>query len=250
MLCLLTASVCRGRKLTDANNDKFSRFHGSNSDQDNQPPIVDIILSHGGAVAADKEGFFYLCALQGTITPDSGQEVRDALCHSGPERIIVRLEDHPLCASIQRGFNKDEEAAHVDVFPLAITGDTASPPHAQGTVFNTKVSQYIDTFGVKDLLLPFVDFRFQVKDATNSLVSRGFVNATLIVYTGVYPRHMAAGWNRDDISGERISDLHARIVESCIPCVKVTTLILNTLYCKRSGPDSRIWIKDSEAVPK
>src|SRR4051812_39724198 len=72
--CLLFVAV--SGPLADAEDYEFSRAKGCYANQANQPAIVEIVLCHGGAVAADKICFLRLISQQRPILKFIQQEVR------------------------------------------------------------------------------------------------------------------------------------------------------------------------------
>src|SRR6266436_1065165 len=78
--------------LLNPEDHKFRRLYGSDADQTDQSPVVDIVLSHRGAVAFHEERLVGFCPLQGTTSPGGGQEIRDCLPNACPERLVVGFE--------------------------------------------------------------------------------------------------------------------------------------------------------------
>src|SRR5258708_8838580 len=65
-----------------------------------------------------------------TLAPEPGQERADVAAGLGPQLGIVRLEDHPLGAHLDRLLDDVEQAAHVDVAPGSIAAQCPGAPHA------------------------------------------------------------------------------------------------------------------------
>src|SRR5687768_4086963 len=128
----LVIRVCRPQ--ADTYNDKLGGFDRCNANHNDQPATIDVSLRHRGTVALDEVGFFYLRPFERAVAPDEGQEVRDRTAHPRPERFRIRLEYHPLQTAINRGFDEDQQAAHIDILPVGIAGDTASAIDANAAV--------------------------------------------------------------------------------------------------------------------
>src|SRR5260370_13340630 len=152
---LLSCRTRRGSVLTDTDNHKFGGLDRGNTNADDESPITDIILRHRAVTDSDEEGFLRFCPHQCSITPDAGEDIGDTLCHPIPKWLGIGLEDYPLCALIERRLDKDEEAAHIHVFPLSITGDTACAPDAQATPLMTEIAQDVNVVGkrIENVLL-------------------------------------------------------------------------------------------------
>ena len=73
--------------------------------------------AHGRAVADDVEGLVGGRALQRADPPLGDQEAADRLPDPRPQRLVVRLEDHPLRGLVDRLLDHEEQATHADVAP-------------------------------------------------------------------------------------------------------------------------------------
>src|SRR5213082_3134058 len=63
------------RPLADAEDHELGRVHGGHADQADQPAVVQVVLRHGGAVAAHEEGTVGLLAHQRAVLPLHQEEV-------------------------------------------------------------------------------------------------------------------------------------------------------------------------------
>ena len=152
---------------------------------------------------------------------------------------------------IQRCLNKDEEAAHIDIFPLGVSGDAASAPDAQAASLVTEIAQHVDVVGerIENVLFPLVNGQIQIGDAKNHLVGRGLVNASLNISPRVYASHVTAWWDYDRTSRRTgkigITDDHSWEVQRGIVSIIELTLIYDVVKRRCC---SILWVKDGEAV--
>src|SRR5262245_47863969 len=65
------------RPLADAEDHELRRLHRRYADQADHPPVVQVVLGHRGAVAADEVGLLRLLAQQRPVLPLHQQEVLD-----------------------------------------------------------------------------------------------------------------------------------------------------------------------------
>src|SRR4051794_34532959 len=96
-----SAAAVRG-PLADAEDDELRRADGGDADQADEPTVVEVVLRHGGAVAADEERLLGLVTEQRTVLPLRVQEVVDRPAHVVPEQFAIGLEDSPLRAAVDR----------------------------------------------------------------------------------------------------------------------------------------------------
>ncbi len=107
-----------GGPLADAEDDEFGGLDGGDADVANEAAVVEIVLGHGGAIAADEEGLVRRGPEEASRLPFVGKEVRDSVADARPERVAVGLEDDPLRAFVDGAFDGKKVAAEVDVFPI------------------------------------------------------------------------------------------------------------------------------------
>src|ERR1700730_9610720 len=93
---LWNASV--GGPLTDAENDEFRGIGRRHTDQADQPPVIEVVLRHGRAIAADKVCLLGLAAQQCARFPYDQQEIFDGMANVGPKALVVGLKHRPLGA--------------------------------------------------------------------------------------------------------------------------------------------------------
>ena len=116
--------------LADLENDELGGLDQCDADEADEAALVDVVLGHGGAVAANEEGVFGLGAQQCAVDPFGVEEVGDGGAECGPERLAVGFEEGPLGAFLDGGFEVDDGAADVDVCPFGIVGDGSGAPDA------------------------------------------------------------------------------------------------------------------------
>jgi hypothetical protein len=62
--------------LANPEYDEFRRANRRNADETDKPPIVEVILGHGGPVAADEVGLFRFVAEECAVLPLVQQKIR------------------------------------------------------------------------------------------------------------------------------------------------------------------------------
>ena len=141
----------------DPDDDELGGPHGRDSDVTNEPAVIDVVLSHGSAIALHREGFVRRRAHQRPPAPHSEQEVRDAARDSSPRGFVVRLKYDPLCAFVNRFFDEQEETANDYVLPLGFTRHRTRAPYAYASAVRTKITNYIDAPRIENVMLVFVN---------------------------------------------------------------------------------------------
>src|SRR5215213_9753228 len=188
--------LCRppvGGPLTDAEDHEFGRLDHGDADQADQATIVEVVLGHRGAVAADEKGFLRPVAHQRAVAPLVEQEVGDSLADVGPERLVVVFEDGPLRAAVDGVLQISEVAPYADVLPLRVGADGAGSPGTKAAALEEP--EAIDADRIEDVVLPLVDQGFEADGAEDDLVGRGLDHAMDDVATGVDPGHEPA-WRK------------------------------------------------------
>src|SRR5262245_45959037 len=109
-----------GGLLADAEDHELRRLHWRDADQTNQPAVVDVVLAHGRAVALHEERLVRRRAEERTVAPHGREKSGQAPSHGRPGAFVVRLEHDPLRAALDRGLDKNEETADVDILPLRV----------------------------------------------------------------------------------------------------------------------------------
>ena len=84
-----------GRRLTDAEDDELSGPEDGQADQEDHTAVVEVVLRHRRAVAADEVGLLGGRALEGTAPALEAEEILDGAPELLPERLPVGLEDGP-----------------------------------------------------------------------------------------------------------------------------------------------------------
>ena len=123
----LLLRLCSRGHLADAEDDELGRVQRRHADQADQPAVVEIVLRHRRAVAADEVGVLRLVAEQRAVLPLVEQEVGDGAAHVGPQLGAVGLEHRPLRALVDRVLEVGEVAPQVDVLPLGIARGVRAP---------------------------------------------------------------------------------------------------------------------------
>src|SRR5216684_33209 len=183
------------RHLADAEDDELGRLHGSDADLADHLPRVDDFGRVGLGIALDEERFLRGLAHQRAGVVDAEEEGRDVARHSLPERLVVRLEHHPLRADLDRLLDHQEQAADVDVAPRRIAGDRPGPPDADAAVAH--VPDAVDPARVHEVLLGARDAVLQAQRSADDLVRGSLVHAALAVAASVDAGHVARGRDED-----------------------------------------------------
>src|SRR5437762_9188463 len=139
------------RHLADAEDDEFRRLHRSDADLANHLSRVDDFRRVSLRVALHVERLFRRLAHQRSGVVDAEQEGADVAGDALPERLVVRLEHHPLGADLDRLLDNQEQAAEVDVAPRRIARNRPGPPDADAAVAH--VPDAVDPARVQEVLL-------------------------------------------------------------------------------------------------
>src|SRR5215469_2668762 len=83
----------------DLKKNKLRELERSNTDDKNQASIADVVLRHGGQIAADKESFLLSGAFEAATSPNECKEILDRGRNSYPESRTIGLQDGPLRAA-------------------------------------------------------------------------------------------------------------------------------------------------------
>src|SRR5437764_1545862 len=182
--------------LADAEDDEFRRLHRSDADLADHLARVDDLRRVGLGVALHVERLFRRLAHQRARVVDAQEERGDVARHPLPQRLVVRLEHHPLGPDLDRLLDHQEEAADVDVAPRRIAGDGARSPYAAPAVAH--VPDAVDPARVEEVLLRARDGVLEAEGAADDLVRGSLVHAALGVAARVDAGHVAR-WRNEDV---------------------------------------------------
>ena len=104
--------------LLDLDDDELGRLERRKADHDVDDAAVDVVLRRRLPVALDEVGLPRRPALEGALAEQVVHEGADVQADLRPQRLVVRLEDHPLRAAIQAFLDEEREPADRDVLPL------------------------------------------------------------------------------------------------------------------------------------
>ena len=104
--------------LLDPDDHELGRLEGGKTNENVDDPLVDVILGCGLLVAPDIVCFCGCLALEGTLPEEAVHEGADVQPDLGPERLVVRFENHPLGAPEEALLYKESHLANGNVFPL------------------------------------------------------------------------------------------------------------------------------------
>src|SRR2546427_1092983 len=179
----------------DADVHELGRAQGSNADKTHQPPLVEIALRHRAAVALDVERLSRRLARQRASPELAQEEVRDRGANRRPQRFGVRLEDGPLCPTVDRVLEVGEVPADVHVLPLGIGRGRPRSPDAN--LAAAKDAKTVDPVHVQRFRVRFAHNRLELDPAVHGLVRRRLLHAATEVVAGVDARDETAGRNVD-----------------------------------------------------
>src|SRR5438270_11638072 len=117
---LFASRLMIGRPLPDPENDEFRRAEQSHPNQHDEPAVVDVVLSHGRTIAADEEGLLGFVADEPAPLKLHEQESLNLAADPFPEKLPVRLEDHPFRGRVQRSLQIGEVTSDADILPLVV----------------------------------------------------------------------------------------------------------------------------------
>src|SRR5215468_7664915 len=140
-----------GGELTDAEDDELGWLDDGDADETDQPPVVQIVLCHGRAVAAHEERLLWLGAHQSIVLPLAVKEVPDGLANVGPGHLVVLLEDHPLGALFNGVLDVIEVAPRAQILPARVRADRARAPESDSAA--GEEAEAIDADRVEHVLL-------------------------------------------------------------------------------------------------
>ena len=155
------------------------------ADQADEPAVVDVVLRHRRAIAADEVRLLRLVAEQRALLPLVEQEVVDRASYVRPQRLAVGLEHRPLRSLVDRVLEEREVAAQVHVLPLGIRAHRARAPEAVAAALEE--TEAVDALRVQHLLLGLVQQLLETDREVDDLVCRRLVDRAVDVVAGVDP---------------------------------------------------------------
>src|SRR6185295_4893191 len=104
--------------LLDLDDHKLGGLERRESDDDVDDAAIYITLRCGFFITLDKVGIARRAALECALSEQVMHERTDVESNLRPQRLVVRLEDHPLQRAIERLFDEKGRAPHRDVLPF------------------------------------------------------------------------------------------------------------------------------------
>src|SRR5262252_3669541 len=101
-----------GGDLLDLDDDELRRLERSEADQNVDDPVVDVGLRRGLAAALDEVRILRRRALERALLEQRLHERADVQADLRPQRLVVRLEYHPLRAAEQALLDEQRQPAH------------------------------------------------------------------------------------------------------------------------------------------
>src|SRR5215212_8382362 len=136
--------------LLDLDDDELGGLERSEADEDVDDAEVDVILGRGLSVALDEVSLSRRAPLKGALAEEVLHEGADVQPYLSPQRLVVRLEDHPLQVAIQGLLEEQGEPPHGDVLPLRgqTVGAVEGPRSPDHVPDDREGSQAVDPYGV------------------------------------------------------------------------------------------------------
>src|SRR6266852_95621 len=147
--------------LLELDDHELGRLQRSEADDDVHDAQVDVILGGRLLVAFDEVGLLRRSALEGALAEQVVHERADVQPDLRPQRLVVRLEHHPLRTAIETLFDVERESADGDV--LVLVGELVRPaqcprsPH--DSPVHRKSSETVDAQRVEHSVLLVVQLR-------------------------------------------------------------------------------------------
>src|SRR5262245_41555369 len=207
--------------MHDADDDELRRTARRQSDLGADLTPFALLLRIGLGVTFDIESFFLRGAGQRAIPPEPCQIDRQLALNPDPQPRFVRLERRPGHVLVYPSAQRQEQPAHVDIPPLRLAAESASPPDANASA--RKSAQTIDACGIELILqsrvhqdsrscLPFADA--YVHGAVHNFVGRRFKDASSGARASIDAGYVAGGWNKP--VPRRAGDFDPWIVERAV----------------------------------
>src|ERR1041385_6459280 len=217
------------RLLRDTEDHEFGRLDRCDADQADETPVVDVVLGHGGPIAFHEERFVRSGSHQSAVEPHGPEKRADGRADRAPGHFVIRLEDGPLRATIDRLFDKDKKAPHVDVLPHRIGRHRARAKDANVATVRSEVANHIHALRIENVLLTLTESeleRLLVADqiareySPDHFVGRRFVHAALDIHARVYSGYVSRGRNQT-MAFRSVWSEHAypRVIERRVGCV-------------------------------
>src|SRR5438477_12372883 len=106
-------------QLRDLDDHKLRRLERCKPDQDVDDSQIDVVLCGRLLVALEQVRLQRRLALKCALAKEVVHESSDVQPNLRPQRLIVRLEDHPFGASEEALLDEQRDPTYRNVFPLA-----------------------------------------------------------------------------------------------------------------------------------
>ena len=137
--------------LLDLDHDELRRIQRREADQDIHDSQVDAGLRVVFRVALHEVGLLRRGALERSLQEQALHESADVEPDLAPQAFVVRLEDHPLRAVVQTGFEKQRQPPDGDILPLraglVVALQRASAPN--DVAINLELAKTVDGLRVE-----------------------------------------------------------------------------------------------------
>jgi hypothetical protein len=108
------------RPLPDTENHEFGGTDERDTNKDNEPAIVEVVLSYGGPVTPNEKRLVRFATGECAFAELYEEKLLDSPAHLPPQRLAIRLEHDPLRPLIDGAFEVGEVSPQADVFPLGV----------------------------------------------------------------------------------------------------------------------------------
>lgn len=136
----LTSRV--GGLLANAKDDELGGLQRRYADQADHATVVEVVLGHRAAVATNEERFLGIRSQQRPGNPFVVEKVRDRLTDVIPQSGAIRFEYERLSGTVDRSFEVNQIAPHIDILPFRIGTDGARPSDSEAAA--SEVPQAVD----------------------------------------------------------------------------------------------------------
>src|SRR6266404_3866039 len=160
----------------------------------------------GLVVALHEEGLLGGCPEQPAVPPLIRQKVADRPDDALPQRGIIGFKNYKLGALVDRFAKKVEKTARADIAEVAVEV-AAQGPCSEDLDVAVKIADDIDAVRIEQSLLGLGEPVIDPHRTLDILVGRRFEDTASGIDTSVNPGHVSAGWDREELTANRIEYL-------------------------------------------
>jgi hypothetical protein len=108
------------RPLSNTKNHEFRGPDERDTNKDNEPTIVEVVLGHGGPVTPNEKRLLGFATDEGAFAELDKEKLFGSPAHFSPERRAVRCEDNPPRLLIDGAFEVDEVSPQTHILPVGV----------------------------------------------------------------------------------------------------------------------------------